>query len=88
MEPPTNVSGCTIADVCPNRKRPNQVRFNGAAHERERMQGADRQLVPERAGFNGAAHERERMHRKCRGRHTGHEASMEPPTNVSGCSLP
>ena len=55
MEPPTNVSGC-LSD-CTD---PSLTRFNGAAHERERMPCVVGLLAAER-GFNGAAHERERM---------------------------
>ena len=35
--------------------------------------------------FNGAAHERERMLKQSFGREAVRMASMEPPTNVSGC---
>ena len=39
-------------------------------------------------GFNGAAHERERMHGTRHARGWPRLASMEPPTNVSGCLTP
>ena len=62
-------------------------RFNGAAHERERMRSGrvpDGRQMP--SGFDGAAHERERMPGDAAGLHVaGRLASMEPPTNVSGC---
>ena len=83
MEPPTNVSGCADGYFS---RRDVISRFNGAAHERERMRACNTLCLSHVACFNGAAHERERMPvslslsrtRRC-------AASMEPPTNVSGC---
>ena len=81
MEPPTNVSGCnqalSLAQIFAG--------FNGAAHERERMPPSHVCPSPRTPSFNGAAHERERMHALRDESERAATASMEPPTNVSGC---
>ena len=63
-----------------------QFGFNGAAHERERMHALNQLTRDCVVSFNGAAHERERMLTTPYSLSTPmHSASMEPPTNVSGC---
>ena len=83
MEPPTNVSGCGGLLA---RSLPQRLSFNGAAHERERMRRVTGYHRGRLGSFNGAAHERERMRRPSWETPVADPASMEPPTNVSGCA--